>query len=125
MRLPLLLGVAAVAMSSAAHADQVVIIFGTGLKSCAQFVALAETSPLGESLQMPRDGLTYRSEKYAAMEWVLGYLSQANAAESSAHQISLDNEAIELWLKNYCTAHPTDLLAGATRNLVRFMHKKT
>jgi hypothetical protein len=71
-----------------------------------------------------RRGHTYVSEKFATMEWLFGYLTQVNLSRDSAHQIHLDNVAVELWLKNYCTANPTDLLVEATRKLVLFMSKK-
>jgi hypothetical protein len=55
----------------------------------------------------------YVSENEAMNEWALGVLTEVNVARDSGHQIQNDNAAIELWLRNWCTKHPTSTLFDA------------
>jgi len=102
-----------------------VFVFGDkGTASCGEFVAAAETSPLGQSLEGTENGVKMFSEKYVMLEFVRGFLTALNMSASSSHQVQTDLPALELWLKNYCTAHPTVRLVFAANLFYREQAKK-
>jgi hypothetical protein len=102
-----LVGLMALTMSTAQSGD--VFIMGSGNDSCAKFVAAEEGQMLGKSLTMIQSRVSYVSDNFAYMSYALGVLTGFNLGRTTlADQIMSDNEAIELWLKNYCSKNPTD-----------------
>lgn len=101
----------------AAGAEDTQTIWAAGMGSefsCGQVVAALEEYPaLGRHGQLKRDGKTFVSEKAAVMQYVAGFVTGVNTGRDSSHQIMVDSEATELWIKNYCTAHPTENLFRA------------
>ncbi|RWL47216.1 MAG: hypothetical protein EOR60_09645 [Mesorhizobium sp.] len=81
-------------------------ILGAGTDSCGRWVSSAN------------DGALH----VAYMSWVLGYLSAFNMAKSAhSGQDSLFNQtdvqSLDLWVSNYCNAHPLKNLSDAALEL--------
>lgn len=76
------------------------IVFGVGTASCGRWV------------EAPKDSLP--AEGYLA--WVLGFLSGAGWAGADTIR-DIDNDAIKVWMNNYCQAHPLDSIAMGAQAL--------
>jgi hypothetical protein len=81
-----------------------------GLTSCGQFIAVTEGYKLNTYTKLQQNGMTLVSENKAMFEYVQGVLTGINAARDDKHQIQNDNEAIDLWLRNWCNKNPTKSL---------------
>lgn len=114
-----------VLLPAAALADKTtVFVAGNGPTSCGQVVATLEAdSNLGQFSQTKEYGKTYVTEKQALMQWVQGFISGVNFSRGPSKQIEQDYASIELWVRNYCTAHPTDKLVDAAWQLARSQPK--
>ena len=66
-----------------ALSDTVFVFGDKGTASCGEFVAAAETSPLGQSLEGTENGIKMFSEKYVMLEFVRGFLTARNMSASS------------------------------------------
>jgi hypothetical protein len=104
-------GLAAVAIvlllaAPSARAGNQYVIFGAGGRPC------------GSWLQMRTQALP---ENAVLQSWVLGYITSANAnLLSVTRDVSggASPESLFGWIDNYCTTHPLDSLARATRALL-------
>jgi hypothetical protein len=92
-----------------------VFTLGMGSRtSCGQFIAATEGHKLNKSAMLKQDGTTFWSANALMLEWVYGALTAVNVVgRDQNHQIQNDNPAIELWLRNWCTKHPTSTLPDA------------
>jgi hypothetical protein len=116
MRIPVLF---LVLLPTAAWADTA-FVAGIGPTSCGKVVAALEAdSTLGQFNQTTQYGKTYVSEKQALMQWVQGFITAANFNRGPSQQIQEDYATVELWIRNYCTAHPTDRLFDAAMRFTR------
>jgi hypothetical protein len=94
--------------------EQMISVAGIGVEfSCGQVVAALETSHLGVHLGLTRDGTKFVSEKFAILQYVAGFVTAINLSRGPSEQIQVDTAATELWIRNYCKAHPTDKLVAA------------
>lgn len=66
----------------------------------------------------PIDGNRYYSENAIYLEWVNGFISSVNIIHPD-RQVRNDNYATELWIRNWCNAHPTERFADA---VTKFVH---
>lgn len=84
--------------SAAAEADDNIIGFGWGGKSCATWI--------GES------GV----KKVVMNSWILGFWTGLNAANTLSHRIgrSTDSEGVLGEVRLYCTSHPSEAILMAT-----------
>ena len=90
----------------------------TSSLSCGQFLALIEGTALGQGKSLGQEGHRYYDEKFTHLEWVSGFITGANLAQTdNQKQIVIDNAALELWLKNFCTSNPTAPLLNAVNTL--------
>lgn len=66
------------------------------------------------------DGRTLFDESAIYKNWLLGYLTAVNVMrdDSVMPSIELDNEAIDLWMRNWCNAHPTSSMFDGARAFV-------
>jgi hypothetical protein len=91
-------------------------VFAYGLgpdTSCGLFIAANEGRKLNSHVTLHSDGVKYVSENESMYQWVRGLLTGVNWARDQQHQIQTDNPAIDLWLRNWCTKHPTSTLYAA------------
>src|SRR4029077_17256866 len=95
-----------------------VFISGIGPMSCGKVVAALEADPaLGKYIQTTEDDKTFVSE--AVMQYVEGFVTAVNFSRGPSKQIEADYATLELWTRNYCTAHPTSALAEAAEQFTR------
>jgi hypothetical protein len=95
----LVFGLLMVLCVGVAHADVPYEIYGAGTESCGTYV----TEPHGSGA------------KLLDVQWVLGYISPIGLWQSlENHKLAdTDANAMEVWVNNYCQAHPLDTLQGA------------
>ncbi|MDG4853828.1 hypothetical protein EOA75_01320 [Mesorhizobium sp. M1A.F.Ca.IN.022.07.1.1] len=94
-------------------------IYSYGLKTCGAFVAAEGDNHPGKAILRMADGRKFFDESANFMNWVLGYLSAVNMMRAPGKpSIELDNAAVDLWLRNWCDAHPTNSIFDGTLALV-------
>ncbi|MEI9404143.1 hypothetical protein [Mesorhizobium argentiipisi] len=94
-------------------------IYSYGLESCGAYVAAYGNNHAGKAILRTADGRKFFDESANFMNWVLGYLSAVNMMRAPGKQsIQLDNAAVDLWLRNWCNAHPTNSIFDGTLALV-------
>ena len=102
------LAIVLAAMVLAGKVDAQVLIVGSGGLSCGTWVTDRQRTSYGMMLEIA---------------WVEGYITGLNAGLpsefSNNHQVGahLDLDGFNVWLDNYCTAHPLDHLIDATDQL--------
>jgi hypothetical protein len=113
------------AFAATAPAQTQIVITGIGSHSCASFLNIVNgTQPaLSSSLTYP-NGQTWFDEHRLYGEWLLGFVSALNTASDDAHQINVDGPGIELWLRNWCQAHPADSVVWAASAFVKAMRPR-
>jgi hypothetical protein len=98
-------------------------VFAAGLggeASCGQVIAWLEEDPtLGKYKQTHQDGMTLVTQKEVVVAYVQGFITGVNYSRGPSAQIMADSPAIELWIRNYCNAHPTDKLVEAADQFTR------
>ncbi|MDO8359284.1 MAG: hypothetical protein Q7T08_04510 [Devosia sp.] len=92
--------------------------------SCGLFIAASEGIAIGRELHLTYEGREFVDEMTRQLEWVAGFVSGANMENASigANQARLDGPTLDLWLRNYCKAHPTHTLSTAAMNLLVEQH---
>jgi hypothetical protein len=114
------------AITAIAPAQQTMVHYhGIGSNSCASFLgAVKGTQPgSGPTLTYP-NGQKWFSESGLYAEWIQGFITAINVASDDSHQISADYPGVDLWLRNWCQAHPADLLGWAVSDFARAMHAR-
>jgi len=93
------------------RANDGIYTFGRGAHtSCGQFIAAMLAHKV---MQQANDGVPRVSERALIMEYVDGLLTGVNLTRDHAHQMTADNAAVELWLRNWCVQHPDNNLLDA------------
>ena len=79
------------------------LVLGEGTMSCGQWVHFRQTTENPDLAKL-------------AAAWVRGFISGVNAATPKGSKVGegSDPEDNNLWLDNYCKAHPLDELAFAS-----------
>lgn len=93
--------------SSPSYSEDGFKVFGGGLSSCGQWVKAANEKP----------SVGGRSHDFVvSASWVQGYLSGYGHLLLDRNQEirSIDNDALELFITQYCLANPLDLLVNPT-----------
>ena len=91
------------------------ILGGSANVSCGQFLAaLQDGAHIGQSRTVTTDGIQFVDLKYTMLEYASGVLTGLNISHTTPiHQIKVDQAALEVWLTNYCQAHPTNTFLDA------------
>ena len=90
-----------------------------GLISCGKYIASIEGTKIGKGkvISYP-NGTTYYDVALLYHEWAKGYISAINM--TSTKPINVDDfAAVQLWLRTYCMAHPTETYVNAVIFFVR------
>ncbi len=88
--------------------------YGMGTKSCGTYVeatdAVAKNSGDDQAV----------ADKFEMINWILGYLTAYNQVAPDTYGIlgSTDVPGAELWIYNYCKAHPLVTLPTASTALI-------
>jgi hypothetical protein len=115
--------VAGFTAASAGEDTITVWTYGVGNNSCGDFVAASGSSTLGSCIRT-RDAMMI-SENCHYMEFIKGYfsgLNEANAAVDRSQVKTFSETAGELWLRNYCNAHPLEKFYFATQKFYRALN---
>jgi hypothetical protein len=100
------------AFTATVPAQQEFASYGVGNLSCASFLGSVKRTEPGHVTSLSRWG---DDEKYFGKdglyhEWIGGFLTATNKGSDASHQITVDYPGVDLWLRNWCQAHPADAL---------------
>lgn len=92
----------------------------------SNMLVLGEAEPLGKFKTKEPSGEIFTSLKYGTIQFVTGAVTGVNITRAShgEQMIIVDDTSEELWLKNYCTANPTESLIDAIMDFVKEMANK-
>jgi hypothetical protein len=96
------------------------MVLGAGQRSCGQFIAAVGQAPVGAvAMVEKRDGSKLYGELIRFREWMESFVSGYNAAyeANTDDQIRINLSSLDLWLRNWCNAHPTKSFAQAGQAL--------
>ena len=98
----LVLGLVLVFCVGVARADGY-LVYGAGQASCGTYVSEPDGS----------------APKLVDLSWALGYISAIDLWEVTENRkfAKVDNNAVGVWLDNYCQAHPLDSFHDAVEHL--------
>jgi hypothetical protein len=110
MTLKLCTLVVASLLVTASHADYTLL--GVGALSCGSFLKAVSGTQLGQGQGFTdQNGRKFSDESRSYSEWVQGFLSAINAlnsAKENSHQLRPDYPGLDLWLRKWCEANPTE-----------------
>ncbi|WP_130217663.1 hypothetical protein [Bradyrhizobium genosp. SA-3] len=100
---------------SQARAAEGVLVIGAGQRSCGQFIAAVGQTPVGQILYVERPNGKLYGELIRYHEWMEGFISGFNSGFQSNidDQVRIDLSSMDLWMRNWCNAHPTKTIADA------------
>jgi hypothetical protein len=98
------------------------VIMGDGNDSCGKYIAAVQPF-------LPGKGQTFRAitgkvwfdDAGLYAQWIQGYISGINqmSKPDPAAQMGVDYPGIDLWLRKWCQAHPTNSLVDAVSALIK------
>lgn len=93
-------------------------VVGLGTNSCGSYdLALSQNQP---NTGLVSEGQQYPSMAFAYGQWVAGFVTGTNLSRhAGAGQINVDPSGIELWVYNYCKAHPAQTIVDAAGAFIR------
>jgi hypothetical protein len=103
---------AAIYLCAPTRAAEPLYIRSIGGDSCGKLIATGITSP-GQSAVMEDVGRKFYDEGTLYNEWIAGFLTARNwdwvmtRDAPLSRQITVDNAGVTLWIRNWCTANPT------------------
>ena len=105
---------AAMIWGAIAHAETTVTVFGQGALSCGKFIAAIGNIAPGKVLVMDNTGSgRFVSENAVYVQWLTGFITGVNVAlagELEQQIKGLDLAGVDLWMRNWCNQHPTNML---------------
>jgi hypothetical protein len=92
-------------------------MYGIGVQSCGSFVGVVD----GATGSSKDEG-----DRFGFMSWAQGYLSHYNSSEPNIDSIlgTSDRAAVQLWLYNYCRAHPLESFFEAVDKLITALYPR-
>jgi len=127
MGLSLAVCFAAMIGGAVAHAEPGSTIWGMGVDSCGQFIGAIGKSPPGKYEYIDTRSGHFVSENANYQQWLLGFVSAANAtlsALNAAHPDPLkriDLAGMDLWMRNWCNQHPTQKVVDGANDFISEM----
>jgi hypothetical protein len=121
MRVSIAVCFAAMILGAVAHAESPgAYTIGIGNYSCGRFIAAIGKNAPGKIRSIPTGDGDFVSEIAEYQQWLLGFVSGFNsaiAAYNAAHadeheqQVTrFDPAGMDLWMRNWCNKHPTNLV---------------
>jgi hypothetical protein len=89
------------------------MMYGLGTQGCGKYVAVADQGKRGDG-----------QEVYQYITWMSGFMSHASSVNGVDYFKNSDTESVQLWLENYCRAHPLEPFAIAVAQLMVELSKK-
>jgi hypothetical protein len=115
--------------SAVAHAETGgVSMMGAGRVSCGRFIASIGKHPPGGVTKMSTHDGDLVSENAEYLQWLEGFVSGYNAVVSHIGQEEqqvkqVDTAGLDLWMRNWCNKHPTQLVGEAAQLFINEMLK--
>lgn len=89
-----------------------------GGHSCGRYLASIEGMPIGKAGTMVYpDGRTFYEESWLFRHWAKGLISALRMRDRNQKEV--DFAAVEVWLRNYCLARPTESFVRAVEAFTR------
>lgn len=105
--------IALVATLTAGHASANGMAYGYGAQGCGKFVEATDQKKAGDS---------YSSDLF--MSWMAGFASYSSGLSGSETLKGTDATSVQLWLENYCRAHPLERFFSAVTHLLQELAEK-
>jgi len=97
-------------------------VLGAGQETCGSYIAASAGDALGvgKSAKWP-DGQTFFGMEHLYQQWLAGFLSSANELRgiTGKPDIKVDFPGLDLWVRNWCNAHPLETVNSAAVTLLR------
>jgi hypothetical protein len=82
------------------------MMYGLGTQGCGKYVAATDQAKRGDGQAV-----------YQYITWMSGFMSHASGVNGVDYFKNSDTESVQLWLENYCRAHPLEPFATAVTQL--------
>ena len=105
-------------LNNAASAGDV--IYGYGSHTCGAFIGASAGFPVGKFSDFDRNNHHYISDNILYLEWALAFITAISVTHPGIKDdVIKDSNSLDLWLRNWCTAHPTDQFEFAVLKFLR------
>lgn len=95
------------------------IIRGRGASTCGAFIASSHGIPIGKGATLQWENHGYTSENDLYIEWAYAYITAAILDKDMKDFNDIkDNSSFDLWLRNWCSAHPTNYFIDAVTSFL-------
>jgi hypothetical protein len=94
-------------------------IRGRGANTCGAFIASSDGVPIGKAAQLQWGTREYTSENTLYIEWAYAYITAVILDKDIKNLDTIkDNSSFDLWLRNWCSAHPTNYFIDAVTSFL-------
>lgn len=87
--------------------------YGVGTQGCGKYVAATDQAKRGDSQAV-----------YQYLAWMAGFVSHASLLDGVEYFEGSDTDSVQLWLENYCRAHPLEPFSTSVMHLMLELSKK-
>ena len=91
--------------------------YGYGSGTCGAYIKAVEDARENSTCE-------YSIVKQLYSSWFQGYASGLSHLPGADYVKDMDDNALELWLENYCRAHPLEQFGSACSNLIVELEEK-
>jgi hypothetical protein len=100
------------------------LVMGSGQYSCGQFIAAIGDAPPGRFRGMNTAKGVIVSENARYQEWLAGFVSGFNASHNGDQLTKIDPAGMDLWMRNWCNKHPTEMVFDGAVTFINEMQAK-
>ena len=93
--------------------------YGRGENTCGAFISSSEGFPPGKLGYLKSHNQEYFSDNRLYIEWAEGFITSILSRDGNSEAVIKDVSSFDLWLRNWCNAHPTNLFLDAVVAFVR------
>jgi hypothetical protein len=90
-----------------------------GSATCGAFIAASEGFAPGKLGHLNSHNQDYFTQNLSYIQWALGFVAAIPYRDADANSVIKDVSSLDLWLRNWCNAHPTDYFADAVVAFLR------
>jgi hypothetical protein len=93
--------------------------YGQGSATCGAFIAASQGFAPGKLGHLNSHNQEYFTENLSYIQWALGFIAAIPYRDANTNSVIKDVSSFDLWLRNWCNAHPTDFFADAVVAFLR------
>jgi len=95
-------------------------IRGVGGNTCGAFIVASQGSPIGKAGKMQWDNKQWYTENELYVEWAYSFITSVILDQDMKDTDPVkDSPSFDLWLRNWCTQHPTNSFVDAVIAFLR------